>query len=121
QGGARRQRGLLAAAHRGAAAYPEGLVDRLDGRDVQRVVGRVARHDGGRQRQAERVEDGGRDLELRPVGVVLAVAELQQPLLRQDVGVRVGGGGIKADQVGRELVDADGVPVQVALQGGEGV
>ena len=86
----------------------------------KRIVGRVAGHDGGGQRQAQRVEDGGRDLELGPVGVVLAVAELQEPLLGQDVGVGVGGGGVDADEVGGELVDADGLLVQVALQGGEG-
>ena len=118
--GARGQRGHLAVAHVGPAAHPEGLLHRLDGRDIQGIVGRVAGHDGGGQRHAQRVEDGGRDLELGPVGVVLAVAELQEPLLGQDVGVGVGGGGVDADEVGGELVDADGLLVQVALQGGEG-
>src|SRR4051794_5633491 len=54
-------------------------------------------------------------------GVVLAVAELQEPLLGQDLGVGVGGGGVDADQVGGELVDADGLLVRVMLQGAEGV
>ena len=119
--GAGGQRGHLAVAHVGPAAHPEGLLHRLDGRDIQRIVRRVAGHDGRGQRQAQRIEDGRRDLELGSVGVVLAVAELQEPLLGQDVGVGVGGGGVDADEVGGELVDADGLLVQVALQGAEGV
>ena len=49
------------------------------------------------------------------------MAELQQPPLREDVGVGVGGGGVDADGVGGELVDADGLPVEVAFEPGEGV
>jgi hypothetical protein len=48
------------------------------------------------------------------------VAELQEPPLGQDLGVGVGGGGVDADEVGGELVDPDGVLVEVTLQGGEG-
>ena len=93
---------------------------RPDGRYVQRVVGRVPGHDGRGQRRAQRVEDGGRDFELGPVGVVLAVAELQQPLLGQDLSVGVGGSGVDADQVGGELVNTQGLLVEVPLQGAEG-
>jgi len=94
---------------------------RLDGRDIQGIVRRVAGHDGGSQWQAQRVEDGSRDLELGSVGVVLTVAELQEPLLGQDRGVGVGRGGVDADEVGGKLVDADGLLVQVTLHGAEGV
>jgi hypothetical protein len=119
--GARGQGGHLAVADIGPAAHAQGLLHRLDGRDVQRIVAGVARHDGGGQGQAQRVEDGRRDLELRPVGIVLAVAELQESLLGQDVGVGVGRGGVEADQIGGQLVDADGVLVQITLQGSEGI
>ena len=93
---------------------------RLDGRDVQRIIRRVARHNGRGQRQTQRVEDARRDLELGPVGIVLAVTELYQSLLGQDLGVGVGGGGVDADGVRRQLIDADGLLVQLPLQGSEG-
>ena len=48
------------------------------------------------------------------------MAELQEPLRGDDVGGRVGGRGVDADDVGGELVDADGLLVQVTLQGAEG-
>jgi len=48
------------------------------------------------------------------------VAKLQEPLRGQDVGVRVGGRGVDADDLRGELVDADGLLVQVTLQGAEG-
>ena len=48
------------------------------------------------------------------------MAELQEPLRGEDVGVRVGGGGVDADDVRGELVDPDGLLVQVTLQGAEG-
>jgi hypothetical protein len=52
------------------------LSHRLDGRDIQRIIRRVTGHDGRGQRQTQRVEDGRRDFELGPVGVILAVTEL---------------------------------------------
>ena len=48
------------------------------------------------------------------------MAELQEPLLGQDIGVGVGRGGVDADEVGGELVDADGLLVQVSLHGTKG-
>ena len=48
------------------------------------------------------------------------MAELQESLLGEDLGVGVGGGGVDADEVGGELVDADGLLAQVPLQGAEG-
>jgi hypothetical protein len=123
-GGHERPRGQgrhLAVADVGATAGPEGRSHGEDGRDVERVIGRVPGHDGGGQRHAEGVESGGGDLELGPVGVALAAAELQQPLLGEDIGVRVGGGGADADGVSGELVDADGLPVEVAFELGEGI
>jgi hypothetical protein len=48
------------------------------------------------------------------------VAELQESLLGEDRGVGVGGSGVDADEVGWELVDADGLLAQVPLQGAEG-
>src|SRR4051794_23654699 len=90
-----------------------------NGSSVQ-LPGTTARAPGGEQRHAQRVEHPTSDLDVRAVGVVLAVAELQQPLLGQDVGVGVGGGGVEADYVGGQLVDADGLLIEVTLQSGEG-
>jgi hypothetical protein len=39
------------------------------------------------------------------------VAELQQPPLGEDIGVGVGGGGVDADGIGGELINADGLAV----------
>ena len=47
------------------------------------------------------------------------MAELEKSLLGEDRGVGVGRGGIDADQVGGEFVDADGLLAQVPLQGAE--
>ena len=70
---------------------------------------------------SERVQHGGGDLELGPVGIVLAVAELQEPSVGEDIGVGVGGGGVDADEIGRELVDPDGLLVQIPFEDAEGV
>src|SRR3954470_5737936 len=104
----------------GATTDAKGLLHRLDDRDIQLIIGRVAGHDGGDHGHAQRVEDGRRDLQLGSIGVILAVAELQEPLVGQDLGVGVGRGGVDADQVGGELVDADGVLVQITFQEAEG-
>jgi hypothetical protein len=119
--GARRQRGHFAVTHVGPPGTAEGLLHLLDDRDVQRIVGRIAGHDNGDQRHAQRIEDASSDFQLRPGGVVLAVAELHQPLLGHDVGVGIGGGGVDAHRVGGELVDADGLLVQLPFQVAEGI
>jgi hypothetical protein len=49
------------------------------------------------------------------------VAELQESLLGQHVGVRVGGGGVDADGAGGKLINSDGLLVEVAFEVGEGV
>ena len=49
------------------------------------------------------------------------MAELQQAVLREDLGVGVGGGGVDAEQGRGEVVDADGVPVEVASKACQGV
>ena len=105
----------------GSAALTEGLLHRLDGRDVQRVVGRMTGHNGRDQRHAQRVQHARGDFQLGPVGVVLAVAELHQPLLGQHISVGVGGGRVVTNRVGGELVDADGLLVQFPFQDAKGV
>jgi hypothetical protein len=87
---------------------------------LPKVVARISGRDGRGQRHAQRAEHAGGDFQLGPVGVALAVAELQQPLLGQDVGVGIGRGGVDADEAGGEPVGADGLLIQVAPRGTEG-
>ncbi|QJW95878.1 hypothetical protein [Frigoriglobus tundricola] len=49
------------------------------------------------------------------------MTELQEPLLGEDVGVGVGGGGVDADKVGGQFVDPNGLLIEVAFDGVEGV
>jgi len=51
----------------------------LNGRDIQRIVCRVAGHDGRGQRQAQRIEDGRRDLELGSSGSSLLWPNCKSP------------------------------------------
>jgi hypothetical protein len=80
----------------------------LNLRDVQRVVGAVARDDQGGQRQAQRVERGQGHLQLRLVVAILAVAERKLPQFGERLDVGVGRGGIDADEPRVQVVDADG-------------
>ena len=54
----------------------QSLLYGLDGRDVQGIVRGVAGDDGSNQRHAERIENGGSNLDLRSCGVVLAMPGL---------------------------------------------
>src|SRR3954467_12594369 len=98
----------MAGIYRGSSAMWPGTTDVASGRA------------SGSRMGAGILDRGRGDLELGSVGVVLAVAELQEPLLGEDRGIGVGGGGVDADEVGGELVDADGLLAQVPLQGAEG-
>jgi hypothetical protein len=100
----------------GLAASTEGLLDLLDLGDIQPVVGDVAGDDHGGDGQAQGIEDSGGDLELGPGGVVLAVTELDDALLGDDLGVGAGGGGIDAEDRGGQVVDAKGVAVEIDLE-----
>jgi hypothetical protein len=115
--GAGAQRGHLAVAHVGLAPRAEGALDLLDRGDIQRVVRAVARDNDRADGQSERIEGRRGDLQLGQVVAVLAVAELQQAVLREDLGIRGRRGGVDAEQGRGEVVDADGVAIEVGLEG----
>jgi hypothetical protein len=90
---------------------PSGPGDRADFghlRQGERVIGRLASHDRGCQRQAERLEHCPSDLPLRQIGTMsLAGSELAHPCGRY--------GGHR-----RRRVDADHAPLQVVDTGAFG-
>src|SRR5207253_1332762 len=55
------------------------------------------------------------DLDLRQVIAIFAVAELDEPPFVENLGVAVGGAGIDAKKARIEVVNADGVLVEVGL------
>ena len=80
------------------------------------VVRPATGNDGGGQRHPQRVEGSHGDLQLGQIIAVLAVTELDQPLFGLDIGISGGGGGVDANEVRREVVNADGVLVEVGLE-----
>jgi len=84
----------------------------LDLRDVERIVGLFATNDGRSQRQSERIERRNTDFQLRQIGtMILAVAELQQPVGR-DLAVRFGRRHVESNQFVMQIVDAQDMLVE---------
>lgn len=109
------QRCSLAVHDIGLTAFAEGLLHLLDLRDVQRVVGAIARDDHRGDRHAKRVEGRHGDLDLRLIVAIFAMTELEQTPLGENLDVGIGGGGVDANEVCGQVVDADGVLVEILL------
>jgi hypothetical protein len=111
----------LAVADEGLAALTEGLLYLLDLRDIQGVIGTVARDDERGHRHAQRVQGGHGDLDLGLVVAIFAMTELEVTQLREDLDVGVGGGSIDAKKFRVQVVNTDGVLVEVHLAGFPGI
>jgi hypothetical protein len=110
------QRPHLAVAYIQQPALSEALPHAGDGGKIQRIIGPLARHDIRRHGQPQGIQDREHHLDLRQIrAMVLAVAKLEQPILR-DGPIAARRGTIEAHPLGLQVVHAQQVLGQGAFK-----
>ncbi len=99
----------LAIADKQQAASTKTLLNPLDTRHIEGVIGLLARNDIRGQRHPQWIQNRVHDFNLRQIGaIIFTVTKLKQPILAHRRR-STGGGAIDMNPLGAQIVNAYGV------------